>query len=366
MTLSLSSVANVVYNLPAVGGTRRGFNLGLILDDSGVISTSDRVAIYESLADMADAGHSTLSDAYLAAQAYFAASGSPSQVAIGTQASGETVLAALQACRDANSDWYMCYAPGANNSDHAAVAAWIEALTSLYSIYILQNSETAVKNDTSGNLFATLSAADYRRTLGVFSSSDHTAAAVMGYAMANTLDNAGSAYTLKFKSLSGVTEETLTATQAANIQDNNGNIYIQRSGQDPWFENGVVFDGTFFDEVIGLDKLVNDIQVTTANLLYQTPSIPQTEDGVALIRSAVGRSCERSKVRGFLANGTWSGQSILDLANGDLIPGYRVMSDPVSGQSDADRAARRAPNIYAAVKLAGSIHSVFIQVNVNR
>lgn len=366
-TLPLSSIANVVYNLPASGGTRSGFNLGLIIGESNVISAGDRVVVYSSLQEMTDDGFATNAPEYLAAQVYFAANGRPAQVAIGRWATGETAVEAVSACRAANTEWYGCYLIGADNAEHLLVAAYIEALADNYSQYFINSDDADVLADTAGNVLEDLNTAGYRRTHFLYSTTDHAVCSVMGYAMSNTLDAAASVYTLKFKTLPGVTVDVLTTQQVADIEANKGNVYIQRGAFYEGYENGTQVNGDYFDEIIGLDKLVNDIQISIANLLYQTPSIPQTEAGMAQLKSVVGAACERSKVRGFIAPGTWNGLPVLSLQTGDYLPnGYLVQSDKIADQAQADREARIAPNIYAAVKLAGSVHSVFVQVNVNR
>lgn len=366
-SLPLNAIADVVYNLPATGGTRRGFNLGLIIGDSAVIDTYTRVKVYTSLQEMIDDGFTNVDPEYLAAQVYFAADGRPSQVAIGRQGSGETALAAVQACREANSDWYMVYVPGASNADHEDIADYIEALTDLYSVYCLQSDDANILTDAPGNLFATLAGGNYRRTIGMWTAEPHAIASIMGFAMSNTRDAAGSAYTLKFKQLPTIDVSVLTSAEVANVEGNNGNVYINRGIQYDGFENGSMFSGDWFDEIIGLDKLVNDVQISVANLLYQTPKVPQTEDGMAQIRAVVSAACDRSVSRGFLAAGEWTGLPVLTLNTGDFLPdGFLVVSDAIADQSQQDREARIAPNIYVAAKLAGAIQSVFIQINVNR
>ncbi len=46
--------------------------------------------------------------------------------------------------------------------------------------------------------------------------------------------------------------------------------------------------------------------------------------------------------------------------------GYLVLSEPIDEQAPADRESRIAPPIYIMLKLAGAIHFVIIEVNVNR
>src|SRR5690606_30749910 len=111
-------IVNVFYNLPGTGAPSFSFDLGLILGEADVVDAGDRVEVFSSLTEMVDAGFTSGMAEYLAAQRYFAASSRPSQVALGRILSGETPLAALQACRAANTAWYACYVPSAGELDH--------------------------------------------------------------------------------------------------------------------------------------------------------------------------------------------------------------------------------------------------------
>lgn len=358
--------ATVTVNLPAVGVVQQSFNVGLIIGISTIISSGARVATYSSLAEVLAAGFATNSPEYLAAQLYFSQSPQPTKLIIGRRVSGtESSLQAFQACRAASSQWYAGYDTSAVDNEQAAVAAWMESQTAPFGQLFVQSATSAISAGTVGNLFETLKTSAYKRTHGLFSSSPYAAASILGYAMAQTSNLAGSNYTLKFKNLPGVTPEALTETQVGNIENNNGNVFIARAVN--MYEQGKNFSGQWFDEVIGLDMLSSAIQTNVSNLLTATPSVPQTEGGMAQLRTVVAQACDQALTRGFLAAGKWTGSPVLTLNTGDtLANGYVILSDAIDAQSDSDRTARLAPNIYACVKEAGAIHSTVIQVNVNR
>jgi hypothetical protein len=68
-----------------------------------------------------------------------------------------------------------------------------------------------------------------------------------------------------------------------------------------------------------------------------------------------------------VAPGVWTGPPVGAISTGDtLSKGYYLYAPPIATQSDTDRAARKAPVIQAAIKLAGAIHFVNVLVNVNR
>lgn len=369
MALPITPIVDVVVNLPAVGGSRLGFDIGLIVGPSSVQDpTTERVVLYDSLAEMIDAGFQTTDPEYLAATKYFAATSQPDTVAIGVQNTGETALQAITACRAFNADWYACTIIDADNDDHEAVAAYIEALgTESPSFYMFQSSDSDILSAGSGNIFETLAAGNYSRTLGQYSTQAYAIAGTMGYPMGQISDLSNSYFTLMFKSFPTVTAESVTSAQVTNIKDNRGNVYVTRSTDRSGLENATTFSGAYFDEIIYLDKLVNEIQTNVADVLYSNGRVPQTENGVAQLRSAIVAANDKLVNIGLIAPGTWTGTSLLTLNTGDYLPtGYQVMSDSIASQSPTDRAARIAPPIYDCVKLGGAIQSVLITVNVNR
>jgi hypothetical protein len=365
--LPLNTSVEVNINLPAAGNAQQTFDVGLIMGESTVITTNERVVFYDNLAAMVADGFSTVSPEYLAATKYFSAISKPKRVAIGVKDTGETALEAFTACREASQDWYAGYCCDISNSDKLAIAAYTETLTSPFTIFILDSDDPDVKNGVGDNLFEELNDANYRRTFGLFSETNYAGAAVLGYAMGANKQNFNSAYTLKFKALPGVDPDTLTTTQVNDIQVNKGNVYVLVGKDYDWLQQGTMFDGSFFDEINGLDQLCNKIQTNVATLLYTSPKIPQTELGIARLRSVIGNACQDSVNTGFLAPGKWNGAEVLGLKTGDFLPaGYLVQSESIADQAQADRENRDAPPIYVAVKEAGAVHYVLITVDVNR
>ena len=178
---------------------------------------------------------------------------------------------------------------------------------------------------------------------------------------------ANSAYTLAYKTEVGVSTEDLTLTQVATIKGQNGNVYISRGNTYNLFEQGIMADGTPFDEVINLDMLSNDIQLACMDLLTSVRKVPQTEDGVTMLIDAITGPCVDARNRGFIAPGVWKAEPILTLNTGDaLSQGFSVLSESIASQSASDRSARISPPIYVPIKLAGAIEHVNITVKVNR
>lgn len=280
----------------------------------------------------------------------------------------ETALEAVQKAREKNNEWY---ALGSSieleDSVILEIAAYIESTTNSYpSTYFANSSDYDVFNSES-SLFSTLKGLKYTRTIGTASSQPYTHIGAMGYAMGQTRDTANSSYTLGLKGIPGTLADNLTSTQVANVENNNGNVYINRGSYYDMYEMGKVFSGAWYDEIIQLDKLCNNIQLDITDLLYSSPKIPQTNAGMARILATLETRCQEAVKIGFAAPGQWNGSEILNLQTGDyLATGYLIQSESFESQSQADRDARKAPYIYIALKLAGAIQSVVIQVDVNR
>lgn len=364
--LSLNDVVNVVVDISPVSAVRAGFNLALILGDSAVIELTDRVKTYTSTLGMIDDGFSLESEEYKAATLYFSQSPRPTRVAIGVKDAGETVLQAITACRSKNTEWYACTYCGAVKADIISIAGFIETAVP-NSAYFYSTADADVKTGVDGNVIKSIKALNYKRTLGMYSATPDAAAAIMGYAMGANVGTANSAYTLAYKRLVGVATDALSDTEVGIIKGVNGNVYINRGSSYDVFEKGVVADGTPFDEIINLDVLVDDIQKSVMDALMSGPKVPQTEDGMGILISAVNGPCSKARTKGFLAPGQWNAPGILNVETGDTLSnGYIVLAETIASQTQADRDARKAPPIYALIKLAGAIEHVVVQIKVNR
>lgn len=385
--LKLDDIVKVIINLSPKSAVRKGFNVALIIGDSNVISTEQRVILFSGLEEMAEAGFTENMPEYQAAQLYFSAEKKPSRLAVGrryqlnnqpkkTKATGETeeikesetILQALQACRAKNTDWYAVSYCNATKQEIFDIASYVEtAYPSCVQFFTTSDSDAI--EGAEGNVFEILKQKSYRRSIGQYSQTAYAIMSIMGYAMGANTATINSAYTLKFKTEVGVIPDDLTGQQVTNLVKNNGNYYVSRGSDDNYnmFENGIMSDGTWFDEILNLDMLANNMQMSIMDLLKSRPKIPQTEAGVLSIKLAIKSDLDKAVKIGFIAPGVWNGPDILELSQGDTMPeGYMILSEPISEQSQADRDARIAPPIYTPLKLAGAVHSVVLQIDVNR
>ena len=277
----------------------------------------------------------------------------------------ETITEYLTACRQANDEWYCVNVCSTlTDSEIIAGAQYCESC-SPSALFCFTTSEADALT-ANPNIFASLKTLGLRRCFGQYSTQHLDAVcAIIGWAMGIITKNVS--FTLAYKPEIGVpVESAITKTGFTHLDSNNGNVYDQR-GSYNIFEQGKMADGSYFDEIIQLDKYQLLIQNAVMDLLTTNSKIPQTEDGITLIISTINKICNDMFSAGFIAGGVWKGKKILNLETGDSIPnGYLVQAESIDSQSQVDREARKAPPIYVSLKLAGAIHYVTIIIDVNR
>lgn len=282
----------------------------------------------------------------------------------------ETPLVALTALADVSGAWYSVNFADASltPSQHVANAAFIEAsgLSRMYG-YTTQDAQELVPGETTSVGYQ-MKQLGYDRTYGQYSSTNpYAAVSLFGRASTVDFDGANTTITLKFKNEPGIVAENLSATQANALEANDLNVFVAYQNATSIIEQGTMASGAYFDEIHGLAWLQDRIQNDVYNALRSNPKIPQTNAGVNQIVGTINAACAQGAVNGLIAPGVWNATGFGNLNEGDtLTTGYYVYAPDIATQSQADREARKCVPIQVAVKLAGAIHSVTINVNVNR
>jgi len=232
---------------------------------------------------------------------------------------------------------------------------------------------SATYSDVAG-LFTTIQQASDSRTRCLLHQDSALDARLYAAAYASKLlsvnfDGSNTAITMNLKSLSTVNPDAaidqtkLTACLAAGVD-----VYIAYAG-----DNGgipaVVSSGAnqFADSVANLIWFVSQLKVNGFNALRLTSTkVPQTEPGMSVLKGAYRRACEQARSNGFIAPGTWTSAETFgnldDFLKNINQYGYYIYSQPISQQSQADRALRKAPLVQIAIKEAGAVHSTIVNV----
>ena len=375
---SLDNIVDINVEVSPLAAARSTFNQALFIGTtSGIIDATERLRVYEDSDSMLTDGYVNTDPEYIAAQIYFSQSPAPDKLWIGFQDAGESCAEALTACRQKNPEWYIAVCLGGVYADHVECAQYIESCNpaSLYG-FTTSDAECISSVEASPpDIFTYLKSLSYSRTIGQYATTQsavypdniYAICAIIGYACGQNSGLANSAFTLKFKREVGIAVEPLTVSEITALEGKNGNCYLYYANYYTIFEQGKMCDGTFFDEKINLDMLVNNLQLTIMDLLYQNPKVPQTDAGITQLIHSCNEACDEAVRIGFLGPGTWTGVNVLNLSTDDMLPkGYLVQAEALSTQSQADREARKSVPIYICIKEAGAIHSCIIGVYVNR
>lgn len=256
-----------------------------------------------------------------------------------------------------------------STSDYLAVAAFIEAASPSRIFGVTTQDAATLTSTNTTDLASQLKALGYKRTFTQYSSSNaYAVASIFGRAFTVNFQGSNTTLTIKFKQEPGVAAENLSASQAATLAAKNCNVFVAYANDTYIIQEGVMVNGYFFDEVHGTDWLQDDVQTAVYNLLYtSTTKIPQTDAGINIILATISQRLDQAVRNGLVAPGVWNAAGFGSLNQGDtLAKGYYVYAPPVATQSQADREARKAPVIQAAIKLAGAVHFVNCIINVNR
>ena len=283
----------------------------------------------------------------------------------------ETLAAGVSALIAASGDWYAgeLVEEGVDNNSIILAAGVIEAQQKKRVFGVTVTDTTAIDPTSTTDLGYLLEANNFGRTFAQYSQYEPQAvASFFGRASTVNFNASRSTLTMKFKQEPGVRAETITETQAAALKAKNLNVFVNYDNDTAIIQEGVMADGTFFDERHGLDWLENAVQTAVYNLLYTSlTKVPQTDEGANLIVTTIEDVLAQAVANGLVAPGKWNAAGFGQLKQGDtLSKGYYVYAPPVATQSQADREARKSVPIQVAVKLAGAVHFVDVIINVNR
>lgn len=294
-------------------------------------------------------------------------SGNGAYVADGVAAQTAAETVALFQLRF-GSQWYGLCIPSAEDADHLAVAALVEAADPPHYYGLTSSAGGIITPDDTGNIAYLLKAQGYNKTYTQYSSTDPYAV-MSALARILTTNWAGNntTITLMYKQEPGVTAEQLTATQMDALLANNANVFVGYNNGTAIIQPGQSASGQFTDSVIGCDWLRAQIQNNLFNLLYGSATkIPQTDQGMQTLSTGIEAACVQGVNNGLIAPGQWNAGGVGQVAQGDYLPtGYYVYTPPISSQSEAARAARRSVAFQVLVKLGGAVHTAEVSVNVN-
>ena len=331
--LSIDTIARVAVNAVRSAAQPTSFDTGLLLVKDTNYAAAKRLKSYASSAEAAAGlvadGFSASTEAYKAAQKYFAASPSPSRLLVSCYPTSESPVQALDAVLDMTSDFYgIALADTRTDAELLALNTHISGLDKPLVLFLALTGTPASVVATD-SLLDKLYAAGSPRVIATYVSAVSDAAAVMGTAMGQQLAHTASAFSLCYKAVGGMLPSDLTQSQVDAIQALNGNVYVTRGYSHTLLEKGSTPSGWRYDEVLYLDMIAQDLQNAAVSLLAENPDkLPQTDDASAQFMNAFSSILIGYTNRGVLATAPWRGTAVGSIQAGDL---YREWICPLGG-----------------------------------
>lgn len=274
-----------------------------------------------------------------------------------TSTGTEDLTDSLDAIRLYDDDWYGLITTSRTQADVEDVAAWTEASgAKVYSTATADANvaDVAPASDTT-SIAAVLKAAAYDRTISFYdpnAATQYMDAAALG----KVFPYHPGLWSLKGKTLAGITVTSLTPTQSYNVRYKNCFSYETVGGINITAE-GKSASGEWFDTIVFCDWLVARVQESAYTAWARQLKISFDEEGITSVVNSIeppfaeGITYKGLRPFSFDAN---------DVQNG----GYYFVQPALEDISQVDLGNRELNGIEAVGFLAGAIHYVAIAIKV--
>jgi hypothetical protein len=375
--LPYSRVVNVTMSRNDAFPSRRGFGVALLLTSQEVedkLDASHLTRVYGSLEEVA-VDFSASDEFYKAALAAFSQNPRPMQVKAGfvpvdTGFLASDMKAALDAIYDVDQDWYWIGVEEPMR-DEAYLDGLVEWTQAHHKFALIDSNDAGTINPSNTTSIAARHKGIFDRT-GVFWHPD--ADEYGGFALAAMLgtfnfDDAGSAYTAKFKRLAGVSPVNIGS---AGVQAVTGftpqigqsktaghcaNTYVDIGGRNFVVEGSTLTPNVFIDEIHSTDWIIARTEEEALGILLNAKRVAFTDVGMEQIASAARTVMQQASRAGIVADD-------LNPLTGLYEPAVVITVPSVFDVPEAQRKARVAPAISVRFRYAGAVHYTTINYNM--
>lgn len=334
---SLDDIVNVRVSLNTTAVSRANYGTLMVLGPFPSSFGADVVRTYKSASQAVE---DRLDGEMLkAVQAAFAQDPKPRQVKVGKIAAGTPTDEEMAALLGADVDWYGVVLSVVSDESIEFMSNWAESNKKLF--------VARIDGTTEGGISLAKSLKEkrrYRTAVIAGVADEHPDAAWV----AKCFNYAPGNETWANKQLAGITPLRITATQRNKLLEQNANTI-------EWFSNdiavttpGKLSAGEWIDVIRFRDWLENTIQANLVQLMINTPKIPYTGAGLAMLRANIRASLHEGVDAGGIAPTETS-------PSGEVIPGYTVTSTPIDQVPSTHKAQRVAYFSFHA-RLSGAIH----------
>lgn len=344
MASELDTIVSVTITKATATVSQASFDTVLIVTEADDASPpfAGRTKSYASLAEMAADGFTSGNFAYDAAVRFFQQNPNPGSVKVGlkyiTTTPDADWTAAMVAIRAADPNFYGVVIKSVTIADQEEVADWAETENVIFFARTADANVIATGDTTSIAYY--VNNASYDRTAVYYTGT------ITNYpdiaALAEASPYTPGSQTWAYKTLTGVTADTLTSAQFGYAIGKECNVYQEIAGVKitRW---GTVGSGEYIDVTRGLDWTTARIQEEVYSLEVNNRKIPFTDEGIRLVANAV---------RGVLLTGADNGLFVRDSI---------VVTAPLRSETTStDRGNRVLNTVTFSADLAGAIHTTTV------
>jgi len=339
----LDRIINIQIDRQTKAVSQQGFGTMLLLgpETEKPVGMTNRVREYDSVSFKDDYIAGDL--VFEALTDYFSQSLVPEKAFVGFQEGVETVGAALQLISDENDEWYALAITSRLIADQTAASAFVQTLRKIsgYASDDTQMIDPVSVDDLAFNFNAlslSRSYTAYNEKAETVMAKRYPEAAWLG----RVLPALPGSITWKFKQLAGQIASKLTGTERTALRTKFSNYYNGVGGVDI-MEEGWMADGSFIDEIRGVDWIHARMQEAIFARLVNLPKVPYTNAGVDIIVTEMRAVLTRAENQGI------------------LVPGLSTISkSDVRDIPFNDRASRILPDLKFNATLQGAVHEIKI------
>lgn len=309
----------------------------------------ERVRVYGSPAEMVTDGWGVEDLIYMEACAIFVQNPSVNKVYVGRKLTGddgtETWDAALTAMLLYDSNWYGIIGATRTEQDREDIADWTETNKKFFCS--ATDDEDVFDSEAETDFAFYIKDANNSRSMCVYSpNADGTTAddCIDGAWLGKLFPKDPGTATYAYKTLAGVSTQSLTESQISAALAKNCNIYASIAGLS-LTQMGFVGDGEYADIIIGTDWLIADIQNKVFTVLANADKVPFEDIGVQMLVNQL-QSALLDGVRATLLNRD---------------PATMYITYPkVADVSSNNKGNRHLPDVKFGAQYAGAIHTLSI------
>ena len=309
---------NIVRLTTAVA--QRGFGTILLLTDEQDIQVKN----YTEIADVAE-DFEVATETYNLASALFG-QGVDEILIAGTELGD--LVEELNEVTKVNDNFFGLVCTDNSSETIAALANWIDTQEKVYGV---TSTDKTIANASNQTMIA-------------YHPNDHLAEKGLAYMLTKEIGSVD----LDGKAVDSITSSEIDATEYGTLKENNINVALEKFGNIV-VDGGNMAGGEAIDIILSEFWIKIRMEEDLAALKVNTPKIPYTEDGVALLIDVANTRLKMAVRQGIIA------------LDGDGMPEYEITYLPIADVPMNDRANRQYDYVKWTARLAGAIRTGTIE-----